>query len=195
MNERAGGGVARLAVAAVALAVVTAACGGAPAGGSSTAGATVVAEPVIDPGNAVPAPEQAAVLTLTGKISSTNRGATLQLDPATLDALGRQQVTVYEPFIRKTLGFQGVWLTDLLKVAQVTGGATNLHLTALDGYQVDISMADAASGEFFVATRTGVGGPIPIADGGPLRVLIVDDAPSNATDNRWIWSLSTIDVR
>lgn len=194
MGDRTGGGRARLTAALVALAIAAAACGGATGGEPSAAAVTLVAEPVIHPGEAVPTPEDAAVLTLTGKISSTNRGGTLQLDPTTLDALGRRQVTVYEPWVRKTLVFQGVWLADLLKVAQVDGGARNLHLTALDGFQVDISMADVETGEFFVATRTGGGGPISIADGGPTRVLVVSDTPSNATDNRWIWSLSTIDV-
>lgn len=189
-----GTGPARLTIVVMVLAIAMAGCTSAGAGVSSRGDATVVAPPTIHPGQTVPAPEGAAVLTLTGKISSTNRGATLQLDPATLSALGRRRVTVYEPWVRKTLGFQGVWLADLLNVAQVDADAKSLHLTALDGFQVDIALADVTAGEFFVATQTGDGEPITVADGGPTRILAVDGGSSNSTDNRWIWSLSTIDV-
>lgn len=191
-------GRTRLALVTMILAAAVGACGGAgPGGGGETtaADAVVVTEPSIRPGATVPAPEESAVLTVTGKISSTNRGGTLQLDPPTLDALGRQQVTVYEPWVRRTLGFQGVWLDDLLHVAEADRGARSLHLSALDGYQIDVSMADVDTGQFFIATRTGDGGPIPIAEGGPLRIVVLDGVPSEDTDSRWIWSLSTIDVR
>lgn len=194
MCNRTFAGLARLTAAMMALAIATAACGGAP-GAFSAVDPTLVAVPSIHPGDAVPAPEDTAVLTLTGDISTTNRGATLQLDRTTFDALGRQRVTVYEPWVRKTMDFQGMWLADLLKVAQVTTEAKKLQLTALDGFQVDIPLADVPAGDFFVATRTGAGGPLPVSEGGPARILVVDGAHSNTTDNRWIWSLSTIDVQ
>lgn len=101
---------------------------------------------------------------------------------ATLDALGRQQVTVYEPWVRETLTFEGLWLADLLQVAQAAAAARSLHLSALDGYQIDLAMADIGTGTFFVATHTGDGGPISVAAGGPVRVLIVDGTSSKATD-------------
>ena len=185
----------RLALVMGALVTATA-CGTAGSGGAKgPAAAVVVSPPSIRPGQTVPAPEKPAVLTVTGKISATNRGGTLQLDAPTLDALGRQQVTVYEPWVRETLVFQGLWLTDLLHVAQADNAARSLHLSALDGYQIDLAMADIDTGTFFVDTHTGDGGPIPVAAGGPVRILIVDGASSEATDARWIWSMSTIDVQ
>jgi hypothetical protein len=46
-----------------------------------------------------------------------------------------------------------------------------------------------------LATRTGDGGAIPIAEGGPIRIVFADGVASGANANQWIWSVTTIDVR
>jgi hypothetical protein len=64
------------------------------------------------------------------------------------------------------MGFQGVWLADLLDAAGADDEANSLHITALDNYQVDLPFADVRGGGVLLATRTGDGGPIrsPTAD-------------------------------
>ena len=64
----------------------------------------------------------------------------------------------------------------------------------LDDYETDLSMADIRAG-VFLATRTGAGQAIPLEEGGPVRILIPGDIPSGTTDAKWIWSLSTVEVR
>jgi hypothetical protein len=155
----------------------------------------VLAPPTVAPGDTLPAPKGETVLTLTGKIGSKNAAETLRLDPALLDEFGLVRVSVWEPWIKQDMQFQGVWLADVLKVAQTDGSAKTLHLTALDDYQIDLSIADVMAGGIMLATKTGDGAAIPIEDGGPTRIVFVSGNLSGTSADQWIWSLSTIDVR
>jgi hypothetical protein len=186
--------------ALLALLALTAACAAKPtqtakAPAQPIAPPTVLETPVLHPGERVPAPDSPPVLTLTGKIAETNGDKSLRFDPVTLDRLGLVGVTVYEPWVKRDLEFQGVWLADLLKVAQPEPSAQSIHLTALDDYQIDLTLADVMAGGILLATRTGDGSSIPIEDGGPTRIVFVEGIPSGASADQWIWSLSMIDVR
>jgi hypothetical protein len=147
------------------------------------------------PGQAVPIPAVTPVLTLAGRIGRTNAGTALALDVPTIDDVGLHQVSLYEPWLKKTMSFRGVWLADLLDVAGVRDGAGSVHVTALDDYQVDLTMAEIRASGVFLATQTGDGAPIPVADGGPTRIVFVGGVPSGESADRWIWSLETIEVR
>ncbi len=195
-----------LALGLVAVLAVLPACGtdpatsAAPASPASpevvpTQAPAVLAPPTVVPGDTLPAPKGDTVLTLTGKIGSKNASETLRLDPALLDEFGLVRVSVWEPWIKQDMQFQGVWLADVLKVAQADGSATSIHVTALDDYQVDLSIADVMAGGIMLATRTGDGAAIPIEDGGPTRIVFVSGNLAGASADQWIWSLSTIDVR
>jgi len=155
----------------------------------------ILAPPTVAPGDTLAAPKGDTVLTLTGKIGSKNAAGTLSLDPALLDEFGLVRVSVWEPWIKQDMQFQGVWLADVLKVAQTDGSAKTLHLTALDDYQIDLSIADVMAGGIMLATKTGDGAAIPIEDGGPTRIVFVSGNLSGTSADQWIWSLSTIDVR
>ena len=73
--------------------------------------------------------------------------------------------------------------------------AQTVHVTALDDYQVDLSIADVRAGGVLLATRDGEGRAIPLEDGGPTRIVFAANVPAGASADQWIWSLSTIDVR
>lgn len=196
----------RIAVAFVVCAflAVTAACGAdqtatrpaaPPTPAESTPAPAVLSAATIRPGEAVPAPAGTPDLTLTGKIAATNGAGGLRFDTATLDRLGLTQVSVYEPWVKSDLEFQGVWLADLIKLAQPDGAAETVHLTALDDYQIDLSMADVMAGGILLATKTGDGSPIAVEDGGPTRVVFLSGTPAGSSADQWIWSLATIDLR
>ena len=191
----------RLAVAA-ALLGLAAACGGspdtgaaAPAGQAEPAPGKIISPATLKPGQAVPKPAQKPVLTITGKISAANKGHALVFDRRTLERLGVVQVRLYEPWAKKTLEFRGVWLKDLLAVAALQADAARLHMTALDDYQVDLTMAEVRAGGILVGTQAGDGSSIPIDQGGPVRILFLDGVPAGANPDQWIWSLTTVDVR
>jgi hypothetical protein len=186
--------VAALAVAAALAGCTTAAPAAAPAGPVDPA--PIVLQPaVLLPDQPVPAPVGPPVLTVTGRIETTNGDGSLALDQQTVDALGRLRLTVYEPWVKQTLNFQGVWLSDVLRLAHPDPAATSIHITALDDYQVDLNLADVLAGGVLLATRDGDGNPIPIEDGGPTRIVFAEGVPAGDSADQWIWSLATIDVR
>jgi hypothetical protein len=195
------GAAGRLAAAALVVAAALAGCVSSPAVPTESAPASVdpapvVLEPaVLRPDQPVPAPTGAPVLTLTGRIGTTNGGDGLALDRAALDALGRVRITVYEPWVKQTLNFQGVWLSDLLALARPDPAARTVHVTALDDYQVDLDLAAVMNGGVLLATRDGTGALIRVEDGGPTRIVFAGGVPLGASADQWIWSLSTIDVR
>jgi hypothetical protein len=189
--------------AAAALLGLAAGCGGSsgagpaaparPAAASPTPGRLIVPAS-LKPGQAVPAAPK-PVLTLTGKISNHNKGGTLALDQRTLARLGVVQVRLYEPWAKKDLEFRGVWLQDLLAVAGASPAATKVHMTALDDYVVDLTMADVRAGGIMLAITDGDGAALPIDKGGPTRIVFMDGVKAGANADQWIWSLKTIAVQ
>ncbi len=156
---------------------------------------SVIAPPRPAAGPGVPAPEGDPVLTFTGRIGSANAARALQLDVAGLDRLGVLEVGVYEPWVKQNLEFQGVWLADVLTAARVEPDARSLHLTALDDYQIDLTVAEVRAGGVFLATRRGDGTTIPVEEGGPTRIVFTGAGAAAVSPDQWIWSLKTIDVR
>jgi hypothetical protein len=195
------GAAGRLAGPALVVAATLAGCASSPAVPTESAPASVDPAPaVLEPAalrldQPVPAPSGPPVLTLTGRIGATNGGNALAFDQATLNELGRVRITVYEPWVKQTLNFQGVWLSDLLALARPDPAARTVHITALDDYQVDLGLADVMSGGVMLATRDGAGALIRVEDGGPTRIVFAGGVPSGASADQWIWSLSTIDLR
>jgi hypothetical protein len=192
--------VAVLMMAVVMAAALVAGCAAEPAAAPAPAPAaeqpvTVVAPPRPVSGRRVPALEGDPVLTLTGRIGSTNAARTLQLDAAALDRLGVLKVGVYEPWVKQNLVFQGVWLADVLAAARADQGARGLHVTALDDYQIDLTTAEVAARGVFLATKRGDGTAIPIEEGGPTRIVYTGTTAAGVSPDLWIWSLTTIDVR
>jgi hypothetical protein len=117
------------------------------------------------------------------------------LDRTAIDSLNRVELTVSDPFQKKQLGYKGVWLADLLRAVGVPDSASNLHITALDDYVVDIPMSDVRAGGIFFAVQNLDGSPIPVSAGGPTRIVFRDGTPSGANSEQWIWSLTTIEVQ
>jgi hypothetical protein len=188
--------VGRAVATAVAIGLALAAAGCALPGPAARSAAAVVIPPAPRaPGERLPVPAGAPVLTISGQVGRANVGQVVQLDDRGLDSLGRIRIDLYEPWVKQRMGFQGVWLADVLDAAGVDDDAQSLHITALDNYQVDLPLADVRSGGVLLATRTGDGGPIPVGDGGPIRIVFADEVEAGSNANQWIWSLTTIDVR
>lgn len=192
----------RLAAAAVVMSLAAACGGAAPTGpiagpqksGTSASNATQLQPATLRAGQAVPLTKE-PILAVRGKISNTNDGDVLQLGTDTLDQFGVLKVRLYEPWAKRRLGFQGVWLADVLRIAGVEKSARGVQLVALDDYQVDLTMAEIAAGGIFLATKSNVGSPIPIDQGGPTRIVFMDGVEAGTSTDRWIWSLKDISVR
>ena len=150
-------------------------------GAAAVAGALPIAGHAAQPSGRGP-----TLLTITGDIAHSNRGP---LDPALDQMMHKHQVTFAKAWafdyasllalppvtIRPTLEYdgkphtlRGPLLTDVLARAGATVGArTILVLRAVDGYNVELPVAQARARRFIVATHID-GNPMPLGGLGPL---------------------------
>jgi len=183
---------AAVRLCAVAALLTLAACGdpsAAPRSAAATGFATVT-KASLAPGTTVPAPVGQPILTVTGGSAHANSADGLALDMATLERLRVVSATVFEPYEKKHLNFSGVEMADVLRLAGVPKTAS-VHLTALDDYQVDLTAAELAAGGLMLATRLD-GQAIPVASGGPTRLVFLDGTAAGKDGRQWIWSVARI---
>jgi hypothetical protein len=185
----------RAVLVLVAVATVTIGCASAEPAAPAPPPVSVVRTPDPDPGTVPAAPEGRSVVTVTGRIGATNDGGALRLDRAELDRLGLLAMTVTDPWAKQRVDLQGVWLRDVVDLARPETGATTLHLSALDDYQVDLDLTDVRDQSILLATRTGDGADLPVESGGPTRVVFADDLAQRFSPDLWIWNIETIEVR
>jgi hypothetical protein len=183
-----------LALLGTAVVALTTACG---AGSDTPAPApppAVLRAP--DPAPAtIPAPQGKPLVIVTGRITATNADGALRLDQAALDRFGLLAMDVDDPWAKQRVTLQGFRLRDLVEQAKPAAGATVLHVTALDDYQVDLNLSDVQADDIFLATRNGQGAALPVEDGGPTRVVFADGLAPRFSPDLWIWNIETIEVR
>jgi len=117
-----------------------------------------------------------------------------QFDVAVLQALPQVAVNADFPKGGNVYLFEGPLLKDVLESVGASGEVVTIR--ALDGYAVDLSLADAyASGAVVALKRDGI--PFAIGDFGPTHVVFprgdrADLADMN--DDWWVWSIYHIHV-
>lgn len=143
----------------------------------------------------VMAPKGETLLTVSGDISLTNVGETLQFD---MDALLNLDQTTFETTTIWTEGkhtFQGVSLDAFISLI----GAENavLFATAINDYTVEIPSSEAKSGGPIIAYLVD-GKPMSVRQKGPLWIVYPYDSSaeyrSEITYSRSIWQLDRINV-
>ena len=145
------------------------------------------------PTGSLAAPKGAVVLTLSGVTKGNTRGHVSKVDFATLDKLAREEVTVYEPFLKRDVSFRAISVPDLLTASGVPASAGLLSMQALDDYHVDLQIDELAS-TGYIATRAD-DELMAVKDGGPIRLILTGDDPLAANTDNWIWSLNRIQAR
>jgi hypothetical protein len=172
---------------------------------------------------AIAAPAQArgpALLTVTGAIARSNRGP---FDPVLDQMMHKQQLSFDKAYvfdypalavlaavtIRPTLEYDGKPHTlqgpRLLDVLAHAGARVNDHtvlvLRAVDGYNVELTGAQAREQGFIVATHVD-GGPMPLGGLGPLwavydadRVAQIAALPLAQRFQKCPWALYHVEVR
>jgi hypothetical protein len=178
----------------LAMVATAAGCGGNKAA-TSAADTSPVKRASLRAGQAVPRPKGHDVLAIHGAIGSTNVGGRLEFDIATLDRMGLESIDLYEPFKKKRMQFEAIPLRNLLAVAKLGNGTVKLHTVALNDYSVDIPVDVARGDGVYLATHNGDGSPIPVAKGGPIRIVFLDGAAGGNVQNYWIWSLDAMEVK
>jgi len=140
----------------------------------------------------LPAPTGERVLRITG-VKTGNVSATVtELDFNTLDQAASDEITIVEPFVKRKMTFTGIPMAELLQRAGVDPSARSLYMHALDDYHVDLPIAGLKDAGF-LATRVD-GKKLPIAKGGPIRVLFSGNGKLARDTDNWIWSFDSARV-
>jgi hypothetical protein len=187
----------RLVVVTLVAALAVAACGGKeeapPQAASGASAPKVVDDGTLAAGEKIAVPKGDVVLTVSGDIASANKGRKLELDLASLEKMRQVRLEAAEPFLKRRVTFEGVLLSDLLKVAGVPDSASKVSLTALDDYKVDFKVADIRSSQMLLATKAD-GKHMPVDRSGPIRIVFPDSSTLGRNPDLWIWSVATMKV-
>lgn len=141
----------------------------------------------------LPPPMGEVVLTIASESKAAERGP-VEADLAGLEQLGTITTTVYEPFVERDIEVTGVPFDRVLAAAGVEPD-NRIAITALNLYQIEEKASHLSGGGGLLVTRVD-GEQIPVADGGPIRLVYTDARSAQALNtNLWIWSIATIEVK
>ena len=141
-------------------------------------------------------PTGPVVLTLAGKLRSTNDGAVANFDMPMLERLPQTSFSTKTPWYAQPRKFTGPLLRDVLSAAGANGSL--LRAVALNDYWVELPVDDAAQFDVIIA-RLLDDKPMAVRDKGPLFVIYPFDSRPDLRNpihyGRSAWQLRTIEVR
>ena len=157
---------------------------------------TIVKEGTLQPGATIPLPEGEPVLTVSGKIGTTNADGAIVMDRPTIESVGLVEYHVQDPFANHDILYRGVLMRDLLKLWQTDDDAKTVRLIALNDYQIDIPIEDFSTYPVLFALQAD--GVYMEADyqGPAMLVYPIDnyDFDPIAIKRRWIWQIKKIEL-
>ncbi|HRW11184.1 MAG TPA: hypothetical protein P5121_39050 [Caldilineaceae bacterium] len=158
---------------------------------------TRVSEGVLRPGDPIPIPQQEVILTVNGKIGTTNTAAAIVMDRPTLEQVGLVEYSVQDPFADRQIRYRGVLMRDLLDLWQATNDVEMVHLTALNDYQVDIPVAEFRQYPILFAMQADGTYMEPDYQGPAMLVFPVDSYSFDelVIRQRWIWQIKSIELK
>lgn len=151
-----------------------------PAESSATSEANAYGGFAIDP----PAADE-VVLTITADI-------VVEFTYAELQELATVEITILEPFVQEQQSFTGVLLADLLVEARVPLDS-RIETVALNDYAYADDAAEWVDNNALLAVFRD-GEPIPMDQGGPIRIVFAADSGAYDVLDAWNWSLRSITV-
>lgn len=151
----------------------------------------------LHPGVAIPVPQQAPILTVTGKIGTTNHDHAIVMDRTTLEKAGLVEYTVNDPFEDRPVRYGGVLMRDLLALWQVADDAQMVAITALNDYKIDIPITEFRQFPILFALEADGVYMQPDYRGPAMLVYPIDqyEFDSIAVQRNWIWQIKTIDIQ
>jgi hypothetical protein len=142
------------------------------------------------------APADKPILTISGKIGTTNKEDTAQFDRPMLEALGLETIETNTPWYNGPVKFEGVSLDKLMKRVGATG--ERAVFVALNDYSSEIPMEDFAKYNVILALKRN-GEYMPVRDKGPLFVIYPFDSKPELKNQtfygRSVWQVAKIVVK
>jgi hypothetical protein len=140
-------------------------------------------------------PSENVVLTISGQIAMKNVGDTAQFDMQMLEDLPRVSFATTTIWTDGVQEFEGVELSVIADLVGFSGDT--LRASAVNDYNIDIPVSDAAPGRALIAYKRN-GTPMPLRDKGPLWIVFPFDSSSEFQSetiySRSIWQLNRIAV-
>jgi hypothetical protein len=137
-------------------------------------------------GDRIPVPRQAVAVSVRGG----SVASVVRLDVATINRMPTVTVRLREPFLKRDVTFTGVRMQDFMAITGVSAAA-QLSMRALDDYHVTLPTRAMLADGAILATSAG-GKAIPVAKGGPVRLILTGKGDLAANTDNWIWSVNDI---
>ncbi|NIX75664.1 molybdopterin-dependent oxidoreductase [Microvirga terricola] len=141
-------------------------------------------------------PAEKPILTISGKIDTTNKDDSAQFDRPMLEALGMVTVETTTPWYNGAVKFEGVPIATLLK--HVGADGQRAIFVALNDYSSEIPVEDFAKYNVILALKRN-GEYMPVRDKGPLFVIYpFDNHPelkSQTFYGRSVWQVAKIIIK
>lgn len=131
-----------------------------------------------------PGPDE-TVLTVTNAAKAQTQFSLKQLGE-----LKQKTITINEPFVKKQETFTGVSMADVLAKSNIAESST-INTIAINEYSYAAPVTTFTGSDALIATKV-EGKDIPMADGGPIRIVFPDGTPTASNLDAWNWSLGSI---
>jgi len=158
---------------------------------------TKIADATLKAGDTIPAPTGDIILTVTGKIGTTNTDSAIEMDLSMIEAAGLVDYKVTDPFEDQPVTFRGPLMSSLLDLWKVSSDAKTLRMVALNDYSVDVPIEEVRKYPVVFALEQD-GEYMPVASRGPaMLVFPYNDFEFNEAiyNDYWIWQIKSIDVQ
>lgn len=147
------------------------------------------------PANALDAPKERVVLTVTGAIHDTNTVGKAEFDLVMLKALPGRSSEMETPWTEGRTRFDGPLLRSLLEAVGAYG--KTLRITALNDYSAEVPMEDATEFDTMLAVAMN-GEAMSIRDKGPIFMVYPFDTNPELYNEKYfsrsVWQIKAIEV-
>lgn len=144
----------------------------------------------------LPTPVEKPILTVSGRITVTNRGDMAEFDRASLEALGTVSFTTTTPWYKEPVTFEGVPLARLMERLGAHG--ETIVATALNDYSGEIPMEDVRNRQVILALKRD-GRYMPVSDKGPLFIVYDFDHDPEAKKHKYysrsVWQVVRLTIQ
>lgn len=111
-----------------------------------------------------------------------------------IEAVGLDEVTVYDPFEKSERSYSGVMLSTFMEQFGKPG-TTKAVFKAIDDYEIAFTLEELEKTRILVVTRA-AGQHIGLTEKGPVRIVYPDYDPqlhnSKEIMPRWIWMIQAV---
>jgi hypothetical protein len=144
----------------------------------------------------LPQPTGKPILTISGKISVTNKGNVAQFDRAMLESLGMVTIETTTPWYKGRVKFEGVPLAKLMKTVGASGD--RIVAVALNDYAAEVPMEDIKKYKVILALKRD-GKYMKVRDKGPLFIIYPYDSDPDLKSQKYYarstWQVAKLEVK